>query len=558
MPRRSQALAKGEQDVELNDLKSNSLDKDEDKDGDGANELERNDLRKRVEGGEGEKQNAKLPQSIQLSTTDLPLTTLSISKLRSTSRSPPPPSSTPFPPPEPPESRPRPSEDICKVEQTEEKEIPRPTRRHRTITKRAKSILKPPPTNSQIPYTLPTNRYGLSVGETKANLKRASKLSSLPSRSEADEALYEAIWADDITTATKALEEGGSPFALWASEPIFQSTRSRQMLKLLVQYGLDIERDVTRKKVLMEYNRLRRLYLNLPANSYTDEECNALIEGLTWEEFEHGWRRSKFGNANPERIRERLWDVMIRSGKQAYDAAKRFQDELQKCGGLEQRYKRPVWCADRYGQSFTELRDGTGRVVLIGGEHEDFYDPDFCIYNDVFVCYPEEDGRVEVYGYPVSVFPPTDFHSATMVGEWIYVVGTLGYGPNLRNILKMAGEAGVDSDDLVSENAYDEEKVGEFAVGESRRTQVLRLKIGTWEMEKLKTSGEEPGWIWDHTAQLLEDEGGTEIVVRGGKRRLWDGERWVEVENNDIWTLELGNLVWRREQVRKRVHFDGD
>jgi hypothetical protein len=27
-----------------------------------------------------------------------------------------------------------------------------------------------------------------------------------------------------------------------------------------------------------------------------------------------------------------------------------------------------------------------------------------------------------VYGYPESVFPPTDFHTATLVGEFIYVI----------------------------------------------------------------------------------------------------------------------------------------
>jgi hypothetical protein len=45
-----------------------------------------------------------------------------------------------------------------------------------------------------------------------------------------------------------------------------------------------------------------------------------------------------------------------------------------------------------------------------GGEHEDFYDPDFCIYNDVFVH--ERDGSVAIYGYPESVFPPTDYDAS--------------------------------------------------------------------------------------------------------------------------------------------------
>ena len=38
------------------------------------------------------------------------------------------------------------------------------------------------------------------------------------------------------------------------------------------------------------------------------------------------------------------------------------------------------------GRSTVWLPDG--RVVLIAGEHEDSYDPDFCIYNDVVVIQP--------------------------------------------------------------------------------------------------------------------------------------------------------------------------
>lgn len=43
-------------------------------------------------------------------------------------------------------------------------------------------------------------------------------------------------------------------------------------------------------------------------------------------------------------------------------------------------YGHPVWCFNRFGATRTKLPDG--RTVCIGGEHEDFYDPDFYIYND--------------------------------------------------------------------------------------------------------------------------------------------------------------------------------
>jgi hypothetical protein len=35
----------------------------------------------------------------------------------------------------------------------------------------------------------------------------------------------------------------------------------------------------------------------------------------------------------------------------------------------------PIWTFDRMGATRNELPDG--RLICIGGEHEDFYDPDF-------------------------------------------------------------------------------------------------------------------------------------------------------------------------------------
>ena len=66
-----------------------------------------------------------------------------------------------------------------------------------------------------------------------------------------------------------------------------------------------------------------------------------------------------------------------------------------------------------------------GRYVQIGGEHEDHYDPDFYIYNDLVVH--DGKGGFEIYGYPQEVFPPTDFHTATLCDKHIYVIGCLGY-----------------------------------------------------------------------------------------------------------------------------------
>ena len=128
------------------------------------------------------------------------------------------------------------------------------------------------------------------------------------------------------------------------------------------------------------------------------------------------WRTPRFGRANPERMNNPVWEWLIRSRLDAYSAT-------QKLSGSSALEDGPGWCFNRFGQSSTKLPDG--RTVLIAGEHEDHYDPDFNIYNDVVVRHP--DGKVDIFGYPVEVFPPTDFHTATLVGSRIIIVGCLGY-----------------------------------------------------------------------------------------------------------------------------------
>ncbi|CAE7386905.1 unnamed protein product, partial [Symbiodinium sp. CCMP2456] len=126
-------------------------------------------------------------------------------------------------------------------------------------------------------------------------------------------------------------------------------------------------------------------------------------------------RSPRFGSANPDPMDNPFWDDMIRLGGSAYSARKHFDDT----DALDS----AVWCFDRFGTSVTPLPEG--RFVQIGGEHEDFYDPDFCIYNDVVIH--DGQGGFQILGYPRDVFPPTDFHTATLVEDAIFIVGCLGY-----------------------------------------------------------------------------------------------------------------------------------
>ena len=108
------------------------------------------------------------------------------------------------------------------------------------------------------------------------------------------------------------------------------------------------------------------------------------------------FRSPRFGTQNPERMNNPFWEGMVRSGLNAYLAAVHVEKERKYDAG-----EGPIWCAQRFGQSITFLEDG--RIVQVAGEHEDYCDPDFCIYNDVFVHDPE--GGVTIYGYPASVLP---------------------------------------------------------------------------------------------------------------------------------------------------------
>jgi hypothetical protein len=238
----------------------------------------------------------------------------------------------------------------------------------------------------------------------------------------------------------------------------------------------------------------RRALLGLPA------EQDAALMTATPEEF---WRARtrRFGTTNPERIYEPFWESMIRCGISGYEAMQLFAPETRR------KDRQPVWCAQRFGQSLTFLPDD--RIVQVGGEHEDWSDPDFCIYNDVFVH--GADGSVAIYGYPQEAFAPTDFHTATLVGDHIYIIGTVGY-------------------------------LGTRRFGE---TPLYRLDVNTFRIERLASTGELPGWISRHRAILISAR---EIEISGGKTaRLVEGQEDY-VDNKDRFVLDIERLEWRRER----------
>lgn len=205
-----------------------------------------------------------------------------------------------------------------------------------------------------------------------------------------------------------------------------------------------------------------------------------------------------FGNRNAEETNKPFWLAMVRAGGSAWHASELFKDDLSERG-------KPVWSYQRYGRSTTLMPDG--RIIEIGGEHEDSYDPDFCIYNDVTVF--DSQGGVRIFSYPEDLFRPTDFHTATLVGDFVYIIGCLGYP--------------------------DQHRIGD--------TPVYRLDTRTYQIARIETHGEMPGWISKHKANLSSDE--RSIRISGGKRIVPAGDKTDYVANDSVHELCLKTMTWR-------------
>ena len=304
--------------------------------------------------------------------------------------------------------------------------------------------------------------------------------------------------ADDFgQTALMEAAETGDPnmvvLLVAAGADIERSQRGQTALSFAASAAVArhlLEADADPAQLSREGHRLLLGYPQDPTEGYRQVSPADYLRG----------RFRRFGTANPELIQEPFWEAMVRSGATAWSAAEAFRE----IGGAPGQAAEPVWCAQRFGQSLTVLPDG--RIIQTGGEHEDGYDPDFCIYNDVIVHYPN--GRIQIFGYPETLFPPTDFHTATLVGDHIYIVGSLGY-PRTRR----------------------------FGV-----TPVFRLDLRDFHIEPVAARGDEPGWISRHRARLDQ---GRILVSSGELSDLRDGEeRYYAFAG--VYALDLASLLWSR------------
>ncbi len=263
-------------------------------------------------------------------------------------------------------------------------------------------------------------------------------------------------------------------------ETAAKMVRSPKLFRLLIAHGADWNEADT---------ELKRALAGLPADQRL----------LISRQYYQAGKKRRFGKHNPDVMAVPFWEAMVKSGVSAGAARIQFDDNDYGMPGSGN----AVWSYDRFGKSINVLPDG--RIIEIAGEHEDSYDSDFCIYNDVIIF--DGNGDFNIYGYPKEVFPPTDFHTATLVGDDIYIVGSLGY-------------------------------MGERRYGE---TPVYRLNIKTFNIQQVDTGGENPGWIHDHRASLLN---GDQIRISGGKVcEQMDGREQIR-ENEGEFILDLETMMW--------------
>lgn len=273
--------------------------------------------------------------------------------------------------------------------------------------------------------------------------------------------------------------------------------------------------------------------LNDLLEGYRQEESCDLFQ-VTREQYVADRDANTRGTANPSVMNKPFWLFQVSpGGSNAWTARTTFgnaEDPFEDSDG-------PVWCFDRFGTTRTKLPDG--RVVCIGGEHEDGYDPDFCIYNDVVVFDPPQRSdplplltpkSIKIYGYPVEIFPPTDFHTSTYFAdpttgkESIIIVGGLGYGGQASGI----------------------------------QTEVYQLDLTDFSIRRRDTSGVGPsGGIHHHKAELVTRQGQAAIMItteevkelvdtEGGKDSptAEEGEKFPATgESSESTTQENGNVI---------------
>ena len=351
--------------------------------------------------------------------------------------------------------------------------------------------------------------------------------------------LIEAIDAELIELMGEVLKKGANPNFVakdygehFFTQIIYWSNTAdiEKAITLLLTHGLNPQLNLPRngffltqlreQKRQLEQNKVEKKLIF--SNEETDERIKIIhtIENLL---LKHNatpltpvvgkttpsvFRR---GVRNPERVGEAFYFNTILNHASPYDLRRTFDlKDLSQTDSYNRYlnaqtgkdiYEIPemrLWNYHRFGTSTTILPDGG--VVFIGGEHEDYYDPDFCIFNDVL--HIDKTGKMQLYFYPKTDFMPTDFHTATFFDNHIVIIGNMGYRKN-----RIEG-----------------------------KTPVYVLNLANFVVEEMETYGQNPKWLSEHSAMLIEGK----IVVWGG--RIFSNNKLVD--NNNFYTLDPQSGEW--------------
>ena len=217
---------------------------------------------------------------------------------------------------------------------------------------------------------------------------------------------------------------------------------------------------------------------------------------ISKEEYQY-WRHPRYGVSNPQKIKSKVWEYGVVSKKSAYELSKEF--------GFDDNFDtKPSWSYDRFGRAIIFLNDG--REIHIAGEHEDYYDPDFFIYNDVTVINPDD--SIDFYLYPKDIFRPTDFHTASLIDNKIYIIGNLGYEENIKY-------------------GY---------------TQVYELDLKDFSIKEIESKGQMPGWIHEHDARVIDKD---KIEINGGLIMCSPDSGLIK--NRDNWIFDTKTHIWKKK-----------
>jgi hypothetical protein len=320
-----------------------------------------------------------------------------------------------------------------------------------------------------------------------------------------------AIHNDDIEMMQWLLDQAYDPDGAddFMRTPLISAAEAgkTKCVGFLIEHGVDIYRadNIPERAIQVATNREIIDMLVEHGEDFNDvkDEMRMQIIGtgkieipqVSKETFERQKHR-RFGTRNPAAVSYQFWLDMIQSEVSGYQASEKY--DSANTGKLP-----PIWCYRRFGRTTNILPDG--RIIEIGGEHEDHYDPDFCIYNDVVVFQPN--GSIRIFLYPEEDFPPIDFHTATLVDDQILIVGGLGYA----------------------------------ATREIGHTPVYRLDTRSMKIQRLETKGEPPRGINRHKTRLQNNQ----LILSGGNCWTQNDAKPEMKVNTSEHILDLATLTWQ-------------